>query len=137
MAGTKKTSATKAASSKAAGKDFGATFAALKKILQRHARRLCVKYDKPGNYYLETRSASFKGRPVFFGAVQIKKSYVGFHLMPVYACPELLKGVSAELKSRMQGKSCFNFIRPDARLFSELSRLTDAGFQKFRTRNLL
>ena len=137
MAGTKKTRAKKTAPSKAAGKDFGAAFAALKKILQRHARSLSVKYDKPGNYYLETRSASFKGRPVFFGAVQIKKSYVGFHLMPVYACPEMLKGMSAALKSRMQGKSCFNFNRPDAKLFGELSKLTDAGIQKFRAGNLL
>ena len=57
--------------------------------------------------------------------------------MPVYAFPGLLKGMSPELKRRMQGKSCFNFTAMDEQLFGELSRLTDAGFQKFRAEKLL
>jgi hypothetical protein len=37
------------------------------------------------------------------------KSYVSFHLIPVYMFPDLLKGLSPALEKRMQGKSCFNF----------------------------
>ena len=60
---------------------------------------------------------------MFFGAVMMFKGYVSYHLMPLYACPELAKTVSSSLKKRMQGKSCFNFRAPDAALFAELSEL--------------
>ncbi len=37
---------------------------------------------------------------MLFGAVQIKKTYVSYHLMPVYAFPVLLEKISAELTQR-------------------------------------
>jgi hypothetical protein len=33
---------------------------------------------------------------------------------------------------RMQGKSCFNFKRPDEALFKELDHMTVHGFPAFR-----
>jgi hypothetical protein len=36
------------------------------------------------------------------------------------------------LQKRMQGKSCFNFTRPDPALFAELKALIEAGAQQFR-----
>lgn len=113
--------------------DFDPVFTALKRLLERHAGRLFVKVDEPGNYYLETMAFSNRGMRMFFGAVQIKKSYVSFHLMPVYGCPALREGMSPELKKRMQGKSCFNFTSVDEKLFRELGRITDAGFKKFHS----
>jgi hypothetical protein len=53
-----------------------------------------------------------------------KAGKVAFHLMPVYAKPELLHGISPELKKRMQGKSCFNFSSADETLLRELEALT-------------
>jgi hypothetical protein len=50
-----------------------------------------------------------------------------FHLFPVYVFPDLLTGISPELKKRMHGKSCFNFTKVDEALFAELARLTAAG----------
>ena len=64
-------------------------------------------------------------------AVQIKKNYVSYHLMPVCA-PEILKKVSPALKKRMQGKTCFNFKKPDKVLFEELERLTPLAIACFR-----
>lgn len=52
--------------------------------------------------------------------------------MPVYVNPELLSDVSARLKRRMQGKSCFNFKFPDEILFEELADLTEAGFEDYK-----
>jgi len=69
---------------------------------------------------------------IFFGAAQIKKNYVSFYLMPVYMFPELLKGISPELKKHMQGKSCFNFKKVDPELFKELTKLTKLSVEKFR-----
>jgi len=55
--------------------------------------------------------------------VKVGKGYVSFHHMAVYGCPALLKGISKELKARMQGKSCFNFKTVDEALFAELEGL--------------
>ncbi len=52
--------------------------------------------------------------------------------MGVYACPDLLKGMSNKLKARMQGKSCFNFTSADPVLFAELEDLTVRGFEALR-----
>ncbi len=52
--------------------------------------------------------------------------------MPVYACPELLKGISTALNKRMQGKSRFNFTTIDHEMLAELAALTDKGFQIFK-----
>ncbi len=69
--------------------------------------------------------------------MQTRKNYVSYHLMPVYAFPELLKGASPELKKRMQGKSCFNFKAVDDKLFAELLRLTEKGYQRFKDEKLI
>ncbi len=93
--------------------------------------------DKLRYYYLETRAASFRGKPVCFGAVRAGKAYVSFYLMPIYMQPSLAKGISPGLKRRKQEKSCFNFTSPDPALFRELAKLTAAGFGLYRTRKLL
>ncbi len=46
---------------------------------------------------------------------------------------ELKKGLSPELKKRMQGKTCFNFKTvPEAALLKELKALTKAGMKAFK-----
>ena len=70
-------------------------------------------------------------QPLCFGGVRRGKNYVSFYLMSVYACPELLRSMSPELRKRMQGKSCFNFKEVDEKLFQELATLTKAGAAKF------
>lgn len=99
-------------------------FAALAAILRRHAAGLSLRTDAPGHLYVELAPATPGARPGFFGAVQAKKSYVSYHLMPVYEDPSLLDGISPALRKRMQGKSCFNFSAPDSALFDELDALT-------------
>lgn len=82
-------------------------FSTLKDILKPYEPDFHVKRDQADNYYLETMKAD--GTPEMFAAVQIKKSYVSFHLFPVYLDASLLDGISDALRKRMQGKSCFNF----------------------------
>ena len=99
-------------------------FTALSAILRRHARGMSIRTDDPGHLYVELAPDAPKARPRFFGAVQTKKAYVSFHLMPVYEDPGLLEAISPALRKRMQGKSCFNFTAPDAALFAEIDALT-------------
>ena len=107
--------------------EFAAVYAALHKILAPFAARLDMKKDDGSELYVDTKHIQKNKKPLFFGAVQVKKSYVSFHLMPVYMKPELLAAASPELKSRMQGKSCFNFSAVEPTLFKELTALTKAG----------
>lgn len=112
-------------------KQFAETYDALRKILKPYEPRLAVQHDKPGSYYLDTRTLGPNGQPLFFGAVRLGSKYVSYHLMPVYVNPVLLESASPELRRRMQGKSCFNFTKPDYALFRELEELTRAGFADF------
>lgn len=115
-----------------ANADFEAAFAGLKEIFRRHEDKLTVLADKPGNYTLLVKSVFYRGKPLWFGKVQIMKNYVSFHLMPVYMNPALQKQISPQLRKRMQGKACFNFTAPDEKLFGELAELTAMGLKHFR-----
>lgn len=114
-------------------KDFPPVYQRLRAIMEPYAAKLVVKADDEDTLYLDTAHIMKNKQPVFFGSVQIKKNYVSYYLMPVYVFPELLEGMSPELQKRMQGKSCFNFTTVDERLFEELARLTETGFNRFVT----
>ena len=109
------------------------TFAALRRILARHEKTLLVQIDEPDGYQLASRSMNDRvGRPLFVAALQKRKSYVSFHFMPVYTCPELVRDLSPALKKRMQGKSCFNFKSIDDDAIEELTQLTKKGLARFK-----
>ncbi|HEX8703068.1 MAG TPA: hypothetical protein VF815_29800 [Myxococcaceae bacterium] len=134
----KKAAAKKAPPKKAAVKadGFGPVFTHLRGIMATHGPALAVKTDTPDNYYVNS-TKPYNKKDLFFGAVQTKKNYVSYHLFPLYMFPELLKGVSPELKKRMQGKTCFNFTSVEEGLFGELAALTRKGFEEFKRRELV
>lgn len=110
-------------------------FKTLKSFLEPYEAQLVVVHNKSDHYYFNTAITEDNRKAAFFGSVQIKKSYVAIHLMPVYTNPELLEEVSQELKNRMQGKSCFNFKKVDEELFEEMKVLTDRSFEKYKILN--
>lgn len=107
-------------------------FADLRAIMLPYAAQLDAKKDDDTELYLDTKHIQKNKKPLFFGAVQVKKAYVSYHLMPVYVKPELLTGLSSELQARMQGKSCFNFASTDTELMKELEKLTAAAYSSFK-----
>ena len=111
--------------------DFATVFSGLRGLLKPYARRMAVKFDGPGIYYLESTATNRYGEEVFFGAVRTGKRYVSYHFMPVYVFPALVGTLSPALKKRMQGKACFNFTSVDRVLFKELGELTRRGFEQF------
>ena len=109
-----------------------ASYAALRTMLMRHAARLRLVSDRPGEITFEAGFAPEWNKILFFGAAAMRKSHVSYYLFPVYVFPELLDGLSPQLKARWDGsKSCFNFERPDPKLFEELGALTERGFERF------
>ena len=115
----------------ATSEEFQTVFKKLRAILEPYAARLVVVHDTDTQYYLNTKFVMSNKQPLFFAAVRIGKAYVSFHLMPVYAHPSLALEIPAELKKRMQGKSCFNFKSVDEKVFAQLAKLTAAGFKAF------
>jgi hypothetical protein len=112
---------------------FTETFAALRGILKAHEGELIVQADTPNEYQLASPTMKDRlGRPLFVAAVQIKKNYVAYHLMPVYAVPEVARTIPPGLKKRMQGKSCFNFTTVDPLQIEELKVLTREGIARFK-----
>jgi hypothetical protein len=112
---------------------FAGTFETLKALLQQEAKRQLVTVDKPGDFQVSSPTLTDRtGRPLFIACVAIKKTYVSFHLMPLYMNPTLLALVPAGLKKRMQGKACFNFTTIDAAQVKELSALTRSGIESYK-----
>jgi hypothetical protein len=111
-------------------REFELAFQGLRKVLKPYDKKLRVVKDDPGNYMSESKSVRYQGKPVMFVSVTIK-SYVAFHLFPVYMYPDLLKGISPALKKRMQGKTCWNFKKAEEDLFAELGELVGASFRRF------
>jgi hypothetical protein len=110
--------------------NFPIIFSKLRAILEEHAPKFVVTVDSSDHYCLTIPfSPKFKkGFPVAW--VEVSKSYVSFHYMPIYFLPTLKKTLSSGLKARMQGKSCFNFKVVDEKLFGELRELTAKGFEE-------
>lgn len=107
--------------------DFESVFARLRGIMLQSAPSMVVSKDSSGALELRTPGIDPKNKQAgWFGTVTIKKSYVAYHLMPLYCEPKLADGISSELAKRKQGKTCFNFARIDGNLFDELERLTKA-----------
>ena len=110
--------------------EFELAFQGLRKILRPYDKKLQVTKDGPAGYMSESKSIQYLGKPVMFASIT-RKSYVSFHLFPVYMFPDLLNGMSPELKKRMQGKTCWNFKKAEEPLFAELARVIEASFQRF------
>ncbi len=117
--------------------DFNPVFQALRAVLLPYAPGLDVKRDDGQELYLDTRHLQKNKKPLFFGAVQIKKSYVSFHLMPVYLEPKLLEAASPALKAHMQGQSCFNFKSLEPALIQELADLTATGHASWKAQGFV
>lgn len=115
---------------------FEQVYEQLRSILKPLEGSLRAEYDTPQGYSLNTPYSEKWQKELFFGAATIKKNYVSFYLMPVYMYPDLLDGISPQLKARMQGKSCFNFKKLDAPLLDELAALARRGLDRVKKEDL-
>jgi hypothetical protein len=119
---------------------LNAVFSVLRGVLEKHAGALTVSDDTAKKYCLEAAIGpatlqSWGGkvrRPAIPVAwVEAGKSYVSYHLMGI-AIPVVQSGMSKALKTRMQGKTCFNFTVNEPALFAELDALTGASIAAFK-----
>ena len=116
---------------------FPEVFDALKKLFAKQAPKLFAKSDTSEYYYLESKTPTYRNRPMYFGGVRRGKAYVSFYLMSIDGSPQQMKSLSPALKKRMQGKACFNFTKLEPELFAELQKLVDGGYKEFVKRKWL
>jgi hypothetical protein len=114
----------------AATKDFDAVFTELRAILRRQAGSFSVSDDGPMRYCLDAPigpatlkswGGKAKRKTIPIAWTEIGKGYVSFHLMGLEAASS---AISPALNARLQGKTCFNFSKPDTALFEELEAVT-------------
>ena len=115
-------------------------FRRLRGILASQAASLVVTDDSSTRYCLEAtigpatlQAWGGKSRrpriPVAW--VEVGQTYVSYHLMGV-TVPSVQAGMSAALKARMQGKTCFNFTSLDETAIAELDRVTSSSIAAFK-----
>ena len=121
---------TKTKAAKGNKDEFESAFRGLREMMKPCDKKLRVTKDKPGEYMSESKSLRYLGKPLMFASIATK-SYVTFHLFPVYMFPNLLDGISPELKKRMQGKTCWNFKKAEESLFAELGKVVEASLRRF------
>ena len=112
---------------------FAAVFASLRAVLEPYAKEPgFVHLERDGMFQLSsTRRTDRIGRPLSVAAAQVNRSYVSFHLLPIYMNPTLQAAVPVGLKQRMHGKSCFNFTAIDADQLEALTALTRRAIASF------
>jgi hypothetical protein len=67
----------------------------------------------------------------WFAGVSPGNDVIRFFLLPMHTHPELLDGISAELRKRKRGASLFAFSDIDDGLVDELTALTERGFAAY------
>ena len=121
--------------------EFDIVFTRLKEILQKYSGTFTVKPDTKTKYglYAGIGPSTLKiwggkmKKPVMPVAwIETGKTYVSYHLMGLYGNTKLQDRLSKELKTRMQGKTCFNFKKADEKVFLELDSLTGRSIEAFR-----
>jgi hypothetical protein len=67
----------------------------------------------------------------WFAGVSPGNGVVRFFLLPMHVHPDLLDGISEELRKRKRGASLFAFSDVDQRLLDELTILTERSFAAY------
>jgi hypothetical protein len=98
---------------------------------------MVVVTDGPTDFTVSSPALGPNGKPMWFGCVKMNKSAVTYHFMPLYFNPRLQSVVPPKLLARKQGKTCFNFKRPDEALFAQIEELTRMGRQQWQRQGFL
>lgn len=89
---------------------------------------MVIAEDTPTSLTLKTPWIEARTKqPAWFGSIAIKKSYVAYHVMPLYSLLALNDAVPPSLETRRQGKTCFNFKKADPALFEDIRLLTEVA----------
>ena len=110
--------------------EFGALEARMWQILEPYRGRL-----EPASVYgVQTLKRPGAGAHGFFAGVRVAANHVSFHLMPIYADPGLLDGISPALRRHLNGRTTFTFTAIDEGVLAELATLTARCFETYEAK---
>jgi hypothetical protein len=116
--------------------DLIVVFKKLKSILKEYESQLTVRADFDSRYELWSEKdviiGGKKRKEVFFAALIIQSSYIGFYFMPVYTNRDLKKVFGPELLATLKGKSCFHIKKVDAILLRQIKSALKKGFSEYK-----
>lgn len=97
-------------------------FEELKEIFLSVEDHLRVIRDECGHFAVDSKRP-YTAKSPYFGGVRSGRRYTAFYLMPMYVFKQLADDLSPQLRERMHGEACFNFVESDQKLFNELRAL--------------
>lgn len=113
-------------------------FRTLRKILKKYEDPLKPKFDLEGKYdlwsFTDVVIAGRKRKEVFFAALIIQSTYVGFYYMPVYVDTSLKDVFSPDLLKLLKGKSCFHIKTLDPSLERQIAKALAKGYSLYKKR---
>jgi hypothetical protein len=109
--------------------DLAALQARLETILDPYRDRL-EPFELYGTPYLRTPGAKAHD---WFAGVSPGNGVIRFFLLPMHSHPELLDGISPELRKRKTGASLFSLRPTDEALLPELEALVARAFDRYMT----
>ena len=114
-------------------------FNKLKAILKEYEGEFTPKYNEEGKYDLwsirDVEIAGRKRKEVYFAGLIVRKKYVGFYYMPLYAEKDLGDVFDPELLSLLKGKSCFHVREMNDRLEKQIRKALKVGFKLYQERD--
>jgi len=111
-------------------------FAALKDLLSHYIPPLVVLSNGPDRYELITvkpfRHKGIRKENGYYGAIMMKKDYVGLYLMFIYDEPENLEKLGSDLRKLLKGKSCFHIKKLDENLLKQIETALKDGLDYYK-----
>ena len=123
--------------------DLQSIFAAVKKLLEKHAGGLDDRDTIIGSKATTGKSTSYlygkkavsiagrKARPTYICGIILQKHFVGFCHMPIYSHSQEFTR-SPELQRMKKGKSCINITHLNSALSDELDALIGRGIRLYQ-----
>lgn len=117
--------------------DFIEIFQTIRAVLQPYATLgFNNRINSETNYDLwsdmEVVAFGKKRNEMYFAAVTIRKDYVGFYYMPVYAEPEMKTVFDPALLKLLKGKSCFHIKKLDESLLAHIEDALAEGYRLYK-----
>jgi hypothetical protein len=111
-------------------------FKALKAILSKHIPPLMVLSNAADRFELITAKPflhkGIRKDNAYFGAIMVKKDYVGLYLMFIYDDPANLDKLGIGLRKTLKGKSCFHIKKLDEILIKQIETALKDGIDYYK-----
>ena len=117
-------------------RSFDEIYDAIEPLLEKHVPPFhALRVDGKRCELSSKKNIEYMGKKrtgMFFAAVIKQKNFVGFYLMTIYARPELVQKLGAELRKALKGKSCFHITKIDKTILAQMKKALADGRKLYK-----